>query len=342
MSRRTASPLDSARGRPLTVLTAPAPRLRSGQAPQDPMASALSSFLARCSARGLAETSIEFYRFRLDGFLRYLAEHAPEIGPAQVTASLVRDFLQAERERRSPATAKKARTCLCVFFEHLVREGLVAHNPVAKVERVKVPQKLVRPLTEEEVGRLLEAGNPRTFLGARLRALVLTLVDCGLRASEACGLDLEDADLNAGLLRVRQAKGGKEREVPFGEATRQALLAYLTRRGDLPGQAALFVTHTGDRLDRFDVAKSLRTAGEKAGVANVHAHRLRHSAATFFLRGGGNIFVLQRMLGHSSLTMVRRYAEVTQSDLVAQHRQASPGDRFLSAAKAGGGRRRLR
>lgn len=317
----------------LTVLTAPAP--------QDAMAEALTSFFARCSARGLAPGTIAFYRPRLESFRRYLEEEAPGAGPAQVNAALIRGFLQHERERTSPMGAHHARATLNVFFSHLVREGLVTTNPVAKVERVKAPQKLVRPLSEEELSRLLKAGNPRTFLGARLRAVTLLLVDTGLRASEACGLDLADVDLNAGLLRVRLAKGGKQREVPFGEATRQGLLTYLAKRGNV-SDPALFVTHFGERLGRHELARILQRAGDRVGVSHVHPHRLRHSAATFFLRGGGNIFALQRMLGHSSLTMVRRYAEVTQSDLVAQHRQASPGDRFLSAAKAGGGRRQLR
>ena len=101
------------------------------------------------------------------------------------------------------------------------------------------------------------------------------------------------------------------------------------------------MSHFGDRLDRGGVRRILKQAGERAGVPNLHPHRLQHTAATLFLRGGGNLFSLQRMLGHSSLTMVRRYVEVTQSDLVEQHRAASPGDRFLGAVRGAGGRKRL-
>jgi len=320
-------------GRPsLRVLTAPTP--------QDAMVQAVESFFARCAARGLAEGTVAFYRQRLDSFRRYVEQHAPGTGPDEVTPALVRDFLGAERERTSAAGAHHARATLNAFFTHLLNEGLVADNPIAKVERVKASQKLVRPLAEEEIERLLSSCG-RGFLGARVRALLTLLVDTGLRASEACGLDLGDVDLNAGLLRVRHAKGGKERELPFGQAARAALLGYLAGRGELP-TAALFVTHFGDRLDRGDLRRILKQAGDRAGVSNLHPHRLRHTAATLFLRGGGNLFSLQRMLGHSSLTMVRRYAEVTQSDLVEQHRACSPGDRFLGAVQKAGGRKRLR
>lgn len=317
---------------PLRVLTAPTP--------QEAMGQAVESFFARCAARGLAEGTTTFYRQRLRRFLAFCQQQAPDAGPADVTASLVRNFLQAERERTSPAGAHHARATLSAFFSHLEREGLIAENPMPKVERVKVAQKLVRPLAEEEIARLLEICG-RGFLGARLKALLALLVDTGLRASEACGLDLGDVDLNTSLLRVRKAKGGRERELPFGRAARAALLGYLARRGELP-TVALFVSHFGDRLNRSDLHRILKRAGERAGIANVHPHRLRHSAATLFLRGGGNIFSLQRMLGHSSLAMVRRYAEVTQADLVEQHRKVSPGDRFLGAVRGAQGRKRLR
>jgi len=307
---------------------------------QDAMAQAVESFFARCAGAGLAEGTVQFYRGRLDNFRRYLEQHAPGTRPAEVTSALVRDFLGAERERTSTAGAHHARATLSVFFAHLEREGMVSENPMSKVERVKASQKLVHPVSEEEIERLLSVCG-RGFLGARLRALLLLMVDTGLRASEVCGLDLTDVDLTAGLLRVRHAKGGKEREVPFGQATRASLLRYLARRGEL-AERAFFVTHFGDRLDRGDLFRICQQAGEKAGVPGLHPHRLRHTAATLFLRGGGNLFSLQRMLGHSSLTMVRRYAEVTQSDLVEQHRQASPGDRFLSAVQKAGGRKRLR
>lgn len=316
----------------LRVLTAPTP--------QDAMAQAVESFFARCAARGLAEGTTTFYRQRLRRFLDFCQRQAPEAGPADVTAPMLRAFLQAERQRTSPAGAHHARATLSAFFAHLEREGLLTENPIPKVERVKAPHKLVRPLAEEEMERLL-ASTGRGFLGARLKALLTLLVDTGLRASELCGLDLEDLDLNAGLLRVRHAKGGKEREVPFGQAARAALLSYLARRGELPTRA-LFVTHFGERLDRGGLRRILIRAGARAGVPGVHPHRLRHTAATLFLRGGGNLFSLQRMLGHSSLAMVRRYAEVTQADLVEQHRACSPGDRFLSAVQKAGGRKRLR
>ena len=111
------------------------------------MAEALTSFHARCSARGLSQGTRAFCGPRLESFRCYLEEQVPGAGPAQVDAALVRGFLQVERERTSAMGAHHARATLNVFFSHLVREGLVATNPVAKVERVKARQKLVRPPT---------------------------------------------------------------------------------------------------------------------------------------------------------------------------------------------------
>lgn len=319
----------------LTLLKAPTPTPR--QAWQE----AIDGFLRRAEGRNLSPHTLLFYRERLARWAAYLEERAPTVGPAEVTPAVVRDFLTSERERCSPSAAAHARTALSAFFRHLVAEEVIAENPMDKVERVRLPRKLVATLTEEQVQALLAQGSPRTFAGTRLRALVLALVDCGLRASELCGLDLGDVDWNAGTLKV-MGKGAKERAVPFGEATRQALLAYLAKRGDVPRQPALFVTCYRERLTRHELHRVLKEAGERAGIPGLHPHQLRHTCAVMYLRNGGDAFTLQRLLGHSSLEMTRRYCELAQGDLVARHRQASPGDRFADCVRPTSGRRRLR
>ncbi len=110
----------------------------------------------------------------------------------------------------------------------------------------------------------------------------------------------------------------------------------------MTGQAALFLSVYGTRLNRDDLHRLLKAAADRAGLTNVHPHRLRHTAAIMFLRNGGDALNLQRMLGHSDVPMTRRYVALVGSDLVAKHRACSPGDRFLSAAAKAGGRKRLR
>jgi integrase/recombinase XerD len=326
---------DMANRAKLKVLEAPAP--------QDALAEAVESFLRRGQARNLSHHTLRFYRTRLDAFTRWLDGQGLHLGPADITPSVVRDFLASETEKVSALTAGHSFITLRALFRFLVREEAVEANPMEKVEKVRVPRKLVETFSQEQVEAMLAACNGSSFNGGRLRAVILTLLDCGLRVSELCGLTLEDVSWDEGTLRV-MGKGSKERVVPFGEATRQALMVYVSKRGNVPGQRALFVTCYGDAMNRHEAHRLLSECGKRAGVSGVRCspHTFRHTCAVMYLRNGGDAFTLQKLLGHSDLAMTRRYCELSQADAVAKHRQCSPGDRFLGAVRGAGGRKRLR
>jgi len=311
--------------------------------PQEAMQEAIESFLRRGQARNLSHHTLRYYRVRLDAFSRYLEEKKLRVSPADVTPALVRDFLAAEAERVSALTASHSFITLRALFRFLVREEFIEANPMERVEKVRVPRKVVQTFSPAQVEALLAGCNGRSFNGIRLRAVILTLLDCGLRVSELCGLTLEDVSWDEGTLRV-MGKGSKERVVPFGEAARQALMAYVSKRGNIPGQGAMFVTCYGDAMNRHEAYRLLSECGKRAGVSGVRCspHTFRHTFAVMYLRNGGDAFTLQKLLGHSDLAMTRRYCELSQTDAVAKHRQCSPGDRFLGAVRGAGGRKRLR
>ena len=119
-------------------------------------------------------------------------------------------------------------------------------------------------------------------------------------------------------------KGSKERRVEFGPRTSQAIWKYLASRGVLRPEADFLISRTGRRLDREDLAKRLHTIGMRAGVEKCHPHRFRHTFAIMFLRNGGNSLALQRLLGHSTMEMVRHYVKLSEVDLAQAHRRASP------------------
>jgi len=311
--------------------------------PQDAMQEAVESFLRRGQARNLSHHTLRYYRVRLDAFSRYLEEKKLRVSPAEVTPALVRDFLAAETERVSALTASHSFITLRALFRFLVREEFIEANPMERVEKVRVPRKVVQTFSPAQVEAMLGTCKARSFNGARLRAIILSLLDCGLRVSELCGLTLEGVSWDERTLRV-MGKGSKERVVPFGEAARQALMTYVSKRGNIPGQAALFVTVYGNAMNRHEAHRLLSECGKRAGVSGVRCspHTFRHTFAVMYLRNGGDAFTLQKLLGHSDLAMTRRYCELSQTDAVAKHRQCSPGDRFLGAMRGAGGRRRLR
>lgn len=119
-------------------------------------------------------------------------------------------------------------------------------------------------------------------------------------------------------------KGAKERSVRISPRTAKAIWKYLTIRSDARANDPLFATDRNTPINRHNLYGMLRSVGERAGVANVHPHRFRHTFSIQFLRNGGNIYTLQALLGHETLEMVQRYLKLSQLDLDADHRQASP------------------
>jgi len=159
---------------------------------------------------------------------------------------------------------------------------------------------------------------------------VLTLLDTGLRVSELCNLELGNLRLEEGMLKVL-GKGNKERLIPIGKQVQRLLWRYIDRYRPEPATANcgfVFLTREGRPLTKDRVEKIMTYYGKKAGLAGIRCspHTLRHTAAVTFIRNGGDVFSLQRMLGHSSLEMTRKYCELADIDVKRAHITASPVD----------------
>ena len=216
-------------------------------------------------------------------------------------------------------------------------------RPDLALTRPKYSLPEVQPFTQEEVKQLIKAverttpadGRRKGFTMARASALrdrciILTLLDTGLRASELCRLTLADLDLQAGMVTVKPYRSGlksRPRLVPVGQSARKVLWRYLAERQARPSDP-LFLTQNEKPLDRGQLLHLLVRLGERAGVHHTHPHRFRHTFAIQFLRNGGDVFTLQRLLGHSSLEMVRHYLALAEADDESAHRRASPADNW--------------
>ncbi len=312
--------------------------LRKPLSAREEMTAAIGAFYRRCEARNLSTHTTDYYRHRFAAFTAFLEARDLDVSPAEVTPAIVRDFLADETTRVSPLTAQHSFVTLRCFFRFLEEEETVPANPMVKVQPVKLRRKVMTTFGAEAFQAMLDTAG-KDFSGLRLRALLLTLADTGLRVSELCGLTIADVSLDEQTMKVL-GKGNKERMVAFGKVTRQALSAYLSRRGDAGGNDRIFVTCYGDPMTRQRVHRLLADCGTKANVSDVTPHNFRRFFAREFVAGGGDCFVLQKALGHTSLEMSRRYCELASVDVLDAQRRLSPADRMPQVQT--GGRQRLK
>jgi integrase/recombinase XerD len=206
--------------------------------------------------------------------------------------------------------------------------------------------RVVMPLTEEDVKALLRAaeytrlaqpGNRKAFTmkrntASRDNALIILLLDTGIRAGECCRLTIGDIDLEAGEIAVApfgsSKRKTKSRVLPIGKATLRAIWRYLSEWIDASKDEPLFISNKSRRLESGVIRQLLVDLGVKAGVKNAHPHRLRHTFAVSYLRNGGDVFTLQALLGYATLDMVKTYVQLAQVDVKNVHRRASPADNW--------------
>ncbi|MBN1661049.1 MAG: tyrosine-type recombinase/integrase [Anaerolineae bacterium] len=294
---------------------------------------AIDGYFIAARARRLSPHTLADYDRTYRAFCAFL-ESDPLL--ASITADQIRDFLN-EQDHLSAKSLLNFHIGLSALWTWAVKENFVERNIVRDVDPPKPEQTEIVPFTQADVKDLLAACNrTRSYMRSgqrrcdnarptaqRDRAILLALLDTGMRASELCQLHLYDADLKNHRITV-QGKGKKERIVAISPRTANAIWRYLSTRPEARPTAFLFAVHDELPFNRCSLRRLVSRIGERAGVLNVHPHRFRHTFAIAFLRNGGNIYVLQRMLGHSTLSMVNRYLAIAQADIENVHRDASP------------------
>ena len=289
--------------------------------------------------RGLSRNTLDAYRTDLLQYGRFLEERG--VSALESTPADVADFLQqlASGERpASPATIHRKSACLRSFYRHLRRDGLLDTDPTATLSAPRRARKLPQVLTRGEIEKLLSQPRGTDPAALRDRALLELMYACGLRASEAIGLELMDVDVEESVLRAR-GKGSKERIVPIGQAALKALRHYLER--GRPGlvkdspEANLFVNFRGGKLTRQGLYKIVRRHAVSAGLADrMSPHTLRHTFATHLLAGGCDLRSVQEMLGHADVSTTQLYTHLSSQRLKDVYFRAHPRARTDASAGA--------
>jgi len=277
--------------------------------------------------RGASRNTLVAYRRELAGYATFIARARSQIETADLP--LLVKYLGALR-RRGLGGRSVARHLSAVrgLYRFLLANGAIRRDPTEHLDSPRPARRLPRTLSEQDVAAIVETPDTTRPDGLRDRALLELMYACGLRASEAIGLEVGDVDLEEGVLRAR-GKGSKERLVPVGTAAADAIAVYLQRgRPPLVGdrwEARLFLNQRGAGLTRQGLYKIVQRHAKTAGLATkMSPHTLRHTFATHLLAGGCDLRSLQEMLGHADIATTQLYTHLSAERLKDVYFDAHP------------------
>lgn len=296
--------------------------------PHTTLTEAIEQFDLDNAARRLTRSTRTQYSQSLRVFTDWCAGNDIRL-VVDVTPSVVRQYLVNLSERLNaqgtPLSAEYVHglaRAVRRLFSFCADEGLVDKSPFTRIKMPKLPERVLTSLTPGEIQSVIQACKTR-----RDRAIVMLLIDTGIRANELCGLDVVDCDLDDGALLIRRGKGQKERYVYAGAKVRAAIRAYRAQRGQVLPNAPLFATDRGGRrMTTNGIVQLMRRLQERSGVQHATAHTLRRTFAIQCLRSGMDIHSLRLLMGHQDEFMLRKYLAFTQGDLKAAHDRHSPID----------------
>jgi site-specific recombinase XerD len=263
--------------------------------------------MAACNAEKRSPNTRRLYGQAITFFTRWLEAQGREATPSELNRAAIREWLAVLAETHEPGTVKVRYRGLFRFCSWLVDEQELDANPMAKLSPPTLKMKPVPVISDEELAALLKACAGREFADRRDEALIRLLLDCGVRVSEACGLRVDDLDLNQGMALVK-GKGDKVRPIYFSARTTRALDRYIRMRARhrWAHLAALFLTQRG-ALSPDGARDRVKIRGELAGIQDLHPHKFRHTFAHDFLMSGGQERDLKRLAGWTSDVMLERY-----------------------------------
>ena len=304
--------------------------------------------------RNASPHTVAAYDSDLSQFLSFVGaqkrKKSAELQPTDIDLAAVRAFMaDLYRQGQARASVSRKLSALRTFTRYMRREGWIEGDPVALAASPKREQKVPAHLSVDEMSTLLGMPDTSQPLGCRDRAILELFYASGLRLSELVGLDVDDVNLSARMVRV-MGKGAKERIVPFNDNTRKAIAAWLKERAALVNSQlptsnsqtitakdakstkaaktrgeALFVNFRGSRLTGRSVerlvARYVSLCSTRFGIS---PHALRHSFATHLLERGADLRAIQELLGHVALSTTQRYTHVNSAQLLDVYRQAQP------------------
>jgi integrase/recombinase XerC len=292
-----------------------------------PAENATDKFLGSLRQRNASPHTLKAYGSDLGVFAAYVGSR--NLG--EIDHLRIRGFLSHLYERGlSKTSVARSLAAVRSLFRWLAREGIVEQNPAKLVATPRLPKKLPRVPTIEEMNLVLDSRMPETASFPERDLLLLELLyGCGIRNSELVGINLDDIRMANEAILIR-GKGKKERYVPFGDSVRSALSAYLPTRLKVlmetgKSTSALLINQRGGRLTTRSVGRIVKKIAVAKGLSpDVHPHTLRHAFGTHMLEEGADLRSIQEMLGHERLSTTQRYTQLSMKHVLAVYDQTHP------------------
>jgi integrase/recombinase XerC len=296
--------------------------------PKTIVATAVADFCRHLQEKNASPHTIKAYKQELDLFSAYAGSR----GWKQIDHVAIRGFLSQLYEKGLGKTSvARALAAVRSLYRWLAREGVVEQNPAKLVATPKLPKKLPRVPTIEEMNSVIDGQMPEVAaFPKRDRLMFELLYGCGIRNSELTGIDLGDISLNNEAILIR-GKGKKQRYVPFGDSVKSALAAYLPERQRLLQEnqkhstALLINRRDGGRLTTRSVGRIIKKIAVAKGLSpDVHPHTLRHAFGAHMLEEGADLRAIQELLGHERLATTQRYTQLSIKHVLQVYDQTHP------------------
>jgi integrase/recombinase XerC len=296
-------------------------------APSTTVERAVADFLRHLRERNSSVHTIKAYTGDLANFSAYAGSRSWK----QIDHIAIRGFLSRLYEKGlSKTSVARSLAAVRSLYNWLAQEGAVEHNPAKLVATPKLPKKLPRVPTIEEMNFVLDGKMPETAaFPERDRLMLELLYGCGIRNSELTGINLDDIRLSAEAILIR-GKGKKERYVPFGDSVKVALASYLPARQATLAEKkkntpALLLNRRGGRLTTRSVGRIIKQIAVAKGLSpDVHPHTLRHAFGTHMLEEGADLRAIQELLGHERLATTQRYTQLSMKHVLQVYDQTHP------------------
>jgi len=290
--------------------------------------------------------TISFYLRNLRMFLKWLKRHGYQGVLEDISLSTVKryilyleedyrkyqdhPYMPKQDESLSPYSIQGHVRTLKALSSWLYREEYLNESVLARLKLPKVPKLVIKVLTDDEVREILSAVNFNTSAGARNYSILLLMLDSGLRLGEVIGLKVPDIDTERGRVLIN-GKGSKERIVPIGSRSQRYLRRYMIHfrpEPIRPGIDNAFLNLDGSIITENSIRLIFKRLSVKCKIPRLHAHLCRHTFGTNYLRNGGDVFSLQKILGHEDLATVKLYMHLVEADVIQKHKLYSPIDRL--------------